>query len=105
MKLPLHDPEATIDLLARQIVDRRLETPALFFFEMHRPLTFLAGQSVLVATPFLAPFLGVERIEDVSRLLSDRHYLDRLLDRIEELAVERDAADPPQRNVQAEEPA
>lgn len=78
-----------LDALARKVVDRRLETPAILFLEMHRPLTFLASQSLIVGMPFLAPLFGPDKVEAYSALLQDRANVDRLIDRIQALAEER----------------
>jgi hypothetical protein len=81
--------DSLIERLAQTIVERRLETPALFFFEMNKPLAFLMGQSVLVASPLLAPLFGVDKVQALHALLDDRRNVDRLMDRIEELYLEK----------------
>jgi len=89
---PLEPDEvsAIADSIARRIVARRLETPAVFLLETHKPLSFVASQAVLVAMPFLAPVVGAQRMADLSRLLADRANVELLIDRIEEMAAERD---------------
>jgi hypothetical protein len=87
-RLPEAERDRLIDLVARKVVERRLETPATFFLEMNRPLSFIAGQSLLVAMPFLAPILGLQFVEGLSRLLQDRANIDRLIERIETLSRE-----------------
>jgi hypothetical protein len=81
-----------IDAAARRIVRWGLDTPAVLFLEMHRPLTFLAGQSLLVAMPFLAAFVDQRHLVDWSRLLQSRDNIDLLIDRIEALSGEPAAA-------------
>lgn len=83
-----------IEQLARKVVARRLETPAILLLELHRPVSFLAGQAAVVGAPFLAPILGIEAISRYGAVLNDRRHLDRLIQRIEELASEtnRDTA-------------
>ena len=94
------DEQAVLDPLLEQaaveVVKRRLETPTILLLEMHRPLTFLGSQALVVFTPMLAPAFGVERLERIAALLEDRRNLDRLLERIEELAAARDAARRPE---------
>ena len=43
---PLNEEEAqkVIDEVATAIVKRRLETPAIMFFEMNKPITYIASQ-------------------------------------------------------------
>ncbi len=86
------EASALADSIARYIVNRRLETPAVLFFEMHKPLSFLASQAAIVAMPFLGPLIGASRMADLSKLLADSKYVELLISRIEEMAAERDAA-------------
>ena len=79
-----------IDWLARRISGRGMEDAAIFFLEMHKPLSFIAGQGLLVASPFIAPFIGIDRLEQVSELLAERENLERLIRRLEELRQERE---------------
>ncbi len=79
---------ALIEEVATWVVKRRLETPALLFLEAHKPFSFLAGQALVVGTPFLAPLFGTRRTEITARLLDTPDFADRLADRIERLADE-----------------
>lgn len=83
--------DTLIDAVAAKIVGKRLETPAVFFLEVNRPLTFIAGQTALVATPVLGAFIPPADIEDFARIMEDRANVDRLIARIEDLADARDA--------------
>ena len=80
-----------VDSVARKVVGRRLETPALLLLEMNKPLSFIASQALLCAMPLVGPIVGAERIAGLSKLLNDRENIDALMSRIEELAAERDA--------------
>ena len=80
-----------IDELARKIVSKGMETPAILFLEMHKPVAFMAGQSLLVAGPFLAPLFGIEGVNRYSSLLSERGNVELLIRRIEDLSAEKDA--------------
>jgi hypothetical protein len=86
---PLSESErdALIESIATAIVRRRLETPAILFLETHKPLSFIASQSALVAIPFLGPFIGAQRMADLSKLLRDRANIDALVARIEDMAA------------------
>ena len=81
-----------IEDIARHIVRRRLETPAILLLEMHKPVSFIASQALVVGTPFLGPLLGVDRLAHYGSILHDRANLDRLIQRIDELAAARDHA-------------
>ncbi|MBC8101585.1 MAG: hypothetical protein H7Z41_03245 [Cytophagales bacterium] len=80
--------EALLDEISAGVCRRGLQTPVIFALEMHRPLAFVASQSMIVLAPMLAPLLGIERIENVSRLLRESGSIDRLIERI-------DRSDPP----------
>ena len=80
-----------IERLAREVTRRRLEVPLILALEMHRPLSFLGSQALVVFTPLLAPAFGVDNLHRAARLLEEPGNLDRLLDRIEALAADRAA--------------
>lgn len=88
-ELSPEDRDKLIDELARKVVSRGMETPAIMFLEMHKPVAFLASQSVLVASPFLMPLFGPEGVRKFSQLLGDRENVELLIRRIEDLADEK----------------
>jgi len=77
-----------IDKLAHGIVARRLQSPALLFLELNRPVGFLYGQAALFFRPFLALFVSPSEIEASAGVFSDSVAFDRLLYRIDELSTE-----------------
>ena len=79
----------TLEKMAQTVVDRRLETPVLFLLELNRPFSFLASQSLLFAEPLAGAFFGFGRIRAWRELLEDRKNVDRLIERIEEMASAR----------------
>ena len=72
-----------IDNLAEKIVRHRMSTPAILFLEMHKPFAFLAGQSMILASGFLAPFVGITNVQEYSKLIEERENIERLIKRIE----------------------
>ena len=76
-----------IEKIASGVVKRRMETPAIMFLELHKPLSFFGSQALIVGSPFVGPFVGIENVHRVSRLIADRNNVERLIRRIEELAV------------------
>jgi len=84
--------DRVIERVARIIVQRRLETPAVVLLESNRPLTFFAGQGMLMALPLIGSFIPPADIEALARVLDSEDTLDILIERIESLAHERDAA-------------
>lgn len=89
--LSSEERDQLIENLARKIVDRKLETPAILFLEMHKPVAFLGSQALLVASPILAPLFGMEGPEKYSRLFSSIDNVEKLIQRIEDLSEERDS--------------
>jgi hypothetical protein len=82
--------DALIESLAGNVVRRRLEMPAVFLLEAHRPLSFLASQALLLSAPLLGSFVGFREVNRFGYFLAERDNLGRLIDRIEQLARERD---------------
>lgn len=85
---PLSDERKNqmLNAIARKIVNRRLETPAVLFLDMHKPLSFIASQSLLVAMPLVGLFVEPQDIADFSKILQDRENIDLLVSRIEDMA-------------------
>jgi hypothetical protein len=88
------DVEQAIEEIASEVVRRKLEAPAILFFEMNRPLAFIGSQALIVATPLLGPLFGPEKMARYSKLLSKRENVEKLIDRIEELSREKDKKAP-----------
>jgi len=91
---PLSREEAleTADALARRVVRLGLFVPAILMLEMHRPLSRLAGQALVAATPVLGPALGAEGMQKLARLLYHPEGIELMIDRIEELRDARGEA-------------
>ncbi|MHC4942100.1 MAG: hypothetical protein ACYTG7_03685 [Planctomycetota bacterium] len=78
-----------IERLAQKIVEKRLETAALFFLEMSRPLSFLAGQAMIFLGPIVQAVYPVKDYARIAALMEKRENVDLLIDAIEQEA--RDA--------------
>jgi hypothetical protein len=81
--------EELLDAIATRVHKWRLETPAIFALETHRPLAFVASQGMIGLTPLAGPlmnlFLGLdpERLQRLSRLLAEPDGVDALIARLE----------------------
>jgi hypothetical protein len=75
-----------IEKLSRAIVSRRLQSPAVLFLELNRPLGFLASQAALFARPFLGFFLQPEDVSAAAEMLADPEAFDQLLARLSDPA-------------------
>lgn len=78
-----------IEHLSINIVKRGLGTPAIMFLEMNKPLTTIASSTAIVASPFLVPFLGFDRVDQYTQFFQSRENVERLIERIEELEEEK----------------
>ena len=85
-KEPLTEEERDLllDKAAQEIHKRKLETPAILFFEMHKPLAYVAGHAALAFSPFLVPMVGFDNMNNYSRLFSDSQNIELLLQRLEQ---------------------
>lgn len=86
---PLSETErdALIDQISEAVVKRGMETPAILFLEMHKPLSFFASQALIVSSPLLAPLVGLDRVSAASSLLESRENVELLVRKIEERAA------------------
>ena len=74
-----------IDGFAQSVVRRRLEIPAIFFLEMHKPISAIASTAITFSKPTLGVFLGFKRMAEWAALLDERENIERLITRIEQL--------------------
>jgi hypothetical protein len=72
-----------LDTVATAIQRRGLQTPVVFALEMHRPLAFLASQSLIGLAPLIAPLIGLEPMQRLGRFLAEPGAVDMLIARIE----------------------
>lgn len=72
-----------IERLANEVLKRKLETPAVIFLEMNRPLSRITANAMIVFSPFLAPIVGTQNVHNYSRLLMDPANVETLIQRIE----------------------
>lgn len=82
-ELTEEETQELISKAAAEIRKRKMITPAILLFEMHKPLSFLASQAAIVFSPFLVPFVGFDNVNDYSRLLAKRDNIERLLQELE----------------------
>ncbi len=79
--------EETVALLRKAtafIRGKRMEMPAVLALEMHKPLAGYAGNMAIAFAPFLGPVFGPDGYREYSRLLQNRHNVERLIRMIEE---------------------
>ena len=84
-EIPPEREEEIINKLAKQIMSRGMETPALMFIETFKPLGFIAGS---LGQAFFSPFLdifGVGFLSEYMVIFQKRGNIEKLLKKIEEL--------------------
>ena len=94
--VPLDDEDAAIEEIAQRLVAEGMGSPAIVFLESSKPVSFIAGQAALAATPLIGGFLEPMRLEKYAELFSRRAFIERLIQRIEVLESAR-AGDAPVR--------
>lgn len=85
--LPEDERDKLIDTLAQKVHRLGMTMPAVLILEMHKPLSFLAGQSMVLGSGFLAPLFGPRNVQKYAKLFESRENIERLIQRIEELSV------------------
>lgn len=94
-----------IESVAQGVVRHRMETAAILFLEMHKPVSFMASQGLVVLSPFTAPFIGMENVQLASKLIEKRENVELLIRRIEELSAEKEAEDRASKKIAREKSA
>jgi hypothetical protein len=79
--------ETVVERVASDIVRRGLQTPAILLLESHKPLAGVIGHASVIFAPLALPLVGFDRYTDLSRLISRRENVERLLRRIEALSA------------------
>lgn len=79
--------EALIEHAAQEVTKRRLEAPAIFILESHKPLANVGAHAVLAFSPFIVPFFGFDKVNQYTALLRNRENVERLITRIEQTRI------------------
>lgn len=87
--IPLDDEEAALEDIAQRVVKDDMGAAVIIMLETSKPISFLTGQLTLAATPVLGGFIEPMRLEKYTTLLTNRRFIERLIQRIEELEDEQ----------------
>lgn len=71
---------------AKKIVEKKLQTVAVLFLEMNKPLSLIAHTATVITMPFFAPVIGLERLTELAQILRERKNIDLFISKIEEEA-------------------
>jgi hypothetical protein len=82
------EEERLIDNIAKLVVDKGLEAPAIMFLEVAKPLSFVASQMAIVA---LWPLQSLFELEapKYTALFMKKENVGRIIERIEQLSKSR----------------
>ncbi len=89
------DYSELIQRLAERIVTHRMSVPAIVFFESLRPVSRLAGQSVLLAAPLLGMFVSFDTMHQIADMLQDGRNVEALIAAIEAREAARQSSSRP----------
>ena len=76
--------EKMLVAVADAIIKRKLSVPAVFFLELHKPISGILHIASLFLEPISAPFFGADKVKLLSDLLSKRENIEKLICLIEE---------------------
>ena len=89
---PPERERALIDELLLRIVRRRMTTPAILLLESFRPMGAIGAQGMHALAPFAGVVVDPALWEGLARWLQRRGSLPWMIDRLESLQAEADAA-------------
>ena len=72
-----------ISSYANKLVDRGLSTPAIFFLEMFKYLSFIFSQSMIVFGPLATIFIPQKKYYQFSDIISKKSNVEHLICEIE----------------------
>lgn len=86
---PDDEARPVVEHLCREVVRRRMSTPALLVLESSRPLNFVTAQALHFFGPMVAAVSDARGHEHLARFLEHRGSIDWMCRRIEELERDR----------------
>ena len=90
----MKDPQVTISELAEKITSHGMATPAIFFLEMIKYVSFLGSQLMVFFGPIITVFIQSYEYYQLAELLEDRENVEFLLTEIERLESVRNSKTP-----------
>lgn len=90
---PTDAQRPAVERMCREIVRRRLSTPALFALEMVRPLNYIGAQAMHVFAPFISVFTDSDSHRNFAEFLEHRGSIEFICRRIEVLEAEASQRD------------
>ena len=88
---PAAEQLAAAERICREVVRRRLTTPAIAFLEMSRPLNYVGAQTLHFFDPIMSAILEGDGHRHFAAFLERRESMEYLCRRIEQLEAEASA--------------
>lgn len=85
---PSEAQRAVLDRLCRELVRRKMTTPALLFLEMSKPLNFLSAQALHFFHPIVASVCNADGYRHFAEYLEKRGSIEWLCGRLEAIEAE-----------------
>ena len=85
---PTPEQKVAVDKVCKEVVRRRLTSPAILFLESSRPLSYLGSQVLHFFTPFVTVLIDSRAPEEFAEFLSQRGAIDYMCQKIEDLEEE-----------------
>jgi len=92
LDVPDLTPERRDEILlkvAEKIERFDLITPAIFFLQMSKPLSFVGSQALLSFAPIASLLVSERLLEEFSQVMADRENVERLMVLMEERDAEK----------------
>ena len=92
------DPRVMITQLADKIASHGMSTPAIFFLEMVKYVSFLGSQLMVFFGPIITVFVQGHQYYEIAESLEDRENVEFLLTEIERLESIKISKKPTEKN-------
>ena len=83
----MENKEKILNSFAKEIVDRGIAVPAIFFLESTKYLSFMGSQFLVFLGPLMTSFINNQKYYNFASLLEDRDNIEYVINRIEYLNV------------------
>lgn len=87
-EIPEERREEIVRVLAKEIVERRMTAPAIFFLETVKPLSFIGSQAMIFLQPIIQAVFPFRSYNEFSVMMEDKSNVEALLCEMERLEAE-----------------
>ena len=79
--------QKTISNLAKEIVDRGMSVPAIFFLESTKYISFIGSQFLVFLGPIATCFINNKKYHNFTEILEEKGNIEFLLNEIERINI------------------